>query len=153
MDASEDLPVTRGGRCRADDPHLAFVADEELAKEHAQWRAPEMRERGDVNRAFFAERADAVISASAAGQRNEAPGQDLSAEDAKFHGKLVRTAKGRELAAREKFEAFKPISEGAPLKPIAQTRWALSWKRRRASRALRFVRWLRGTKTQICRMV
>ena len=43
MDASEDAPVTQETRCRADDPHLAFLVDKEKTKGHKQWRSPGMK--------------------------------------------------------------------------------------------------------------
>ena len=44
-DASEDSPEVRDKRRRVDDHHMAFVLNEEVAQEEAQWGVPRMKER------------------------------------------------------------------------------------------------------------
>ena len=42
---SDDLHGNRGQRCRVGDLYLDWVADKEVAKEHAQWRDPDLQAR------------------------------------------------------------------------------------------------------------
>ena len=61
MDAPGDLPATQGKRCRAEDLHLALVADKEGVEKRAQSRGHEMKARWDGNHATPVEGEGAAI--------------------------------------------------------------------------------------------
>ena len=62
-DTSEHLPVTRGRRCCVEEVLFAFVADQEVVKEHARRRGPEIKAHRDGAHAPTLDGADAAISA------------------------------------------------------------------------------------------
>ena len=66
MGSSDESSVTQKRRCRASDPHLVFVADQEIAKEREQLWGPDMEARWGATHASPVEGADAAISARTA---------------------------------------------------------------------------------------
>ena len=82
-----------------------------------------MKARRDANHASTVEGTNAAISAWTAHECNKALGQELSAEEDKSHGKLVRAAKEMELAARGKFKVPKLLP-----KATVDARWVLVWE-------------------------
>ena len=107
-DTPHYLPATREPRCRVSDLHLAFVAEKEIAKEHAKWRDSEVKAHWDTNHAPPAEGPGAAISAWAAEGRSRVSGQAPSEAGEKLQGGPVSAAKEREPASWKRFEAFKP---------------------------------------------
>ena len=108
LDTFEDLPATREKRRRLGALHLAFVVEEEIVKQHAQWWGPETKARWHANPASQVG-ADAAISARTAGERGASTGQELSGDGSEVHGGLVRSARERKVATWEKFLVFKPV--------------------------------------------
>ena len=104
IDASEDLPVTQETRRRVEGLRPSFVVCKEVgdAPSCAQRWAPEMRVHWEAIEASQLEGADTAISARAADQRNEALGQEISADEEKMYGRLAGSAKERECAACQK---------------------------------------------------
>ena len=51
MVTPDNSPVTQGKRCRASDPHLAFVAEKGKVEKHAKWWEPEMQAPWDATHA------------------------------------------------------------------------------------------------------
>ena len=104
IDPSEDLPVIqKKKRCGADDFRLASVTDKEIVKERAHWWKGA---HWDVNHASPEDGVEAGMCAWSADVRNEASGQDLSAEEEKLHKRLLSAAEGRGLTLWEKREVF-----------------------------------------------
>ena len=59
-------------RCRVGGRHVAFVAEKEVAKEHAQWWSPDLRSRLDATQSSAV---DSAISAWVAEDGNRVLGQ------------------------------------------------------------------------------
>ena len=57
-------------RCKRDALRVVFVADMEVAEEHAQWRTPEIKPDIEASRSSAVEGVEAVISAWVAGECN-----------------------------------------------------------------------------------
>ena len=95
----------------------------EVVREHAHWRNLGMEAHWDAAHASPLERVGDAISGWAADPCNEALGQELSADEEKFHKVPVNATKERELAAWKRFRAFGPLSVCAPAKAIMDTRW------------------------------
>ena len=76
----EELRGNRGKRYRVGDIHLAFAAAEAVAKEHTQWRDPELKARWDATHASPVEGVDVAISAWTPAGRNRVWGRELSDE-------------------------------------------------------------------------
>ena len=74
---------------------LAFVADEEVAYDHARWPKPELEPRADATQSFVAEVVDAAISAWVAEECNHVLGQELRGEEEKLHFAPEREAMER----------------------------------------------------------
>ena len=74
VDRSGDLPGSREKRCRVGD-HSACAAYKKVAKEHAQWRSPDLKARWDVTHVSPAEWADAALSARTAWESSRVSGQ------------------------------------------------------------------------------
>ena len=76
MGNSGEFLGNREKRCPAGVPHLAFVAYEEVAKGHVQWRNPDFKARWGANHAPAVEGVGDAISARIAEERNRvlAPG-------------------------------------------------------------------------------
>ena len=75
---------SQGRRFRAGDLHLAFVADEEVAKKHAQRRNPDLKARLDATRSSVVEGVGAATSAWDAGECNRVLGQESTEEEKKL---------------------------------------------------------------------
>ena len=116
MDTSEDMPATQEKRRRAEDLHLAFVADKEIVEEHEQWRGPGMRALWEAATASALEGVRAATSAWAEDQRKTTLGQELTAGEERTHGALVRGAKDRDLGDWGKFTVFEPARLEKPPK-------------------------------------
>ena len=71
-------------KSRLSDLHLAFVMDEEAAKEHAQWRQLELKEKIDTQIRLapgawvFVDGGEPVLSARVAEERDRILGQELT---------------------------------------------------------------------------
>ena len=100
MEPMGDFPLTREKRCLVRDLRAAVLADEAVAKEHAQSWEPEMKARSDFTCASRVEGANAAISAWAAVERRTVVGQELAEEEGKLHGGPASAPKGRKLCAR-----------------------------------------------------
>ena len=109
-------PIRRG--CRAGDLRLAFVADKEIVKVHAQWWHSGMKggidaqARKDPGAQSVADGGGSVLFARVAEARNRVLGQELTEVDERLHADLVRKAKGKELDARGNFKV--PCGDGRP---------------------------------------
>ena len=119
---SEELLGCLEKRCRAGYLHSAFVAEKEVAEEHAQWRNPALEARWGATHSSAAGGEDAAISAWAAEECRRVLGQKCMKEE------LARAAQEQELAAWRKFKVSPPAKGRAPFMPIADTRWALTWE-------------------------
>ena len=86
------------------DPHLAPVAQKDSVRGHVQRQGPEMRENWDVYHASPGEGVSAPTSAWAADKCSIALGQQVSGEEEKFYGELVRAAGERELILRPRHD-------------------------------------------------
>ena len=71
---------------------------------------------------------DAAISAWEADQCNEALGQELSADEVSLGEKRELAAKGRVLAASQRFGVFQPVSASTPPKATVDTWWVFTWQ-------------------------
>ena len=91
-------------RRRVGDFHLAFVAEEEVVKEHAQWRNPDWKSRLDATQSSVVEGVDAAISAGVGEVCNRVLAQDLTEDGEKSHGDLVSVVKEGGLNASKQFK-------------------------------------------------
>ena len=71
------------------DLHLAFVSEEEIVEERAQWRGPDLKARRDGNYASGTEAANASISVWASEGRSSVLGQEsqLAEGEEELHGR------------------------------------------------------------------
>ena len=103
MDVAENRdgpPRNREKRCRADDVHLAFAADNEVAKGQPHLRNPELRGRPGATASSVEEGVDAAIAAWVAGDVAwNVLGQKLAEDAGMLHGNLVCVMKNRDLGA------------------------------------------------------
>ena len=76
MDISGGSPAGRESRCRATDPHLASVADEEIVKGRAQSEGPWTKARWGANQGSPAKGVGCAISLWAAEERSRVSGQE-----------------------------------------------------------------------------
>ena len=98
-----------GEKRLAGDPHLAFVADKGVAKEHPQWWHSEIKgkvnaqSRQDPAAPLVLDGGGFVLSKSVARGRDRVLGQELTEEEGRSHADLMDKAKERELDARKEF--------------------------------------------------
>ena len=99
---------------------LAFVADKEVADEHAQWRSSEQKSRLGAAQYSVEEGAGAAISAWVGEECNRVFGHDLRAG-------LAGGARAKELDAWEHFEVRKPLKVGGISEVVSNIERAPSW--------------------------
>ena len=112
MGTSKDSRGVRGRRSRIDDPHLAFAFEKEVAKEHAQWWRPRMKEQWNAADASALDWTDAVISAWAEDQCNKTLGQELTAGAKRTQGAQFRETEDRELGDWREFKVSRATKKG-----------------------------------------
>ena len=74
------------------------------------------------------ERADDATSEKTADECKQASGQELSAEEDRLRGNLVRAAKKRGPETWKKFRVRKPLTRSTPSEASVATCWAPSWE-------------------------
>ena len=118
MHTSEDVPATQEKGSRVDDLHLAFVADKETVRRHAQWRDPGITAHWDVANTSPSGGVDTSISAWAVDQCNMALGQEPTVVGNGTHAALVKAAQDCEPGAWERFNVLESVRVRDPPKAI-----------------------------------
>ena len=94
MDTSEDMAAAREKRYRVDDLHAALVLIDVVAIEGAQSRVPGSKANRHAGNASPLSGVDAAIFAWRVDRRSRAPGQELTAGEARTYGARVQFAEG-----------------------------------------------------------
>ena len=129
-----DIPTQSSEKkSRLGDLHLAFVMNQEVVKERAQWRRPELGEKIETytrlgpGASVFVGGGRAVLSAWAAEECNRILGQELTEGGKRTFSDLVKTPKARELEAWEHFRVFSLVQLDTQQIDRVDTRRVLTW--------------------------
>ena len=117
-----------GERCERNAPRLVFVVDRGVAKEHAQWRNPELEPQVEASRTSAVEGVAAAISAWVADECNRVSGQGFPRPEEAAHADFVPAEKARGLGEWESFRVSEPVKAEYFGMSAVDARWAVTWR-------------------------